>query len=52
MVRKSADALSIEVLGHFISLGLEGAVHNDGGDALQGLLLEQPQNSPLGCPSC
>ena len=52
MVSESTDALSVQILGHLISLGLEGTVHNDGGDAFQGLLLEQLQNSPSGGPSC
>ena len=52
MVGKSADALCVEVACNFICLGLERAVHDDGGHILQGLLLQQLQNSPLGRPSC
>ena len=40
MVGKSADALGVEVACDFICLSLEGAVHNDGGHTLQGLLLQ------------
>ena len=51
MVSQSTDALSVKVLRHLISLGLEGAVNNDRGHALQRLLLQQLQNGPLGCPT-
>lgn len=40
MIGKSTDTLGVEVASNFIRLSLKGAVHNDGGNTLQELLLQ------------